>query len=241
MLELTQLSLTRGRRIFDTLSIALEPGKIYSIVGPNGVGKSSLLDLISAWISPDAGFVHINGHDVHALAPEQRVKHINYLPVDETLAFEMSVHNYFELSGVVQFDDEIIQALDLPLLLRCSYQSLSSGQRARVRFAKSLMLPHCSVRLLDEFNANLDIAYAKRCFKLLRERICSYSVTLIALHDPSLAWQWADEVLMLNNGYIERYQSAEAYLKALESSFRVPFELLEHNANQYFLPLCTGG
>ena len=229
MLSLQTICFQQGQACFDGLTASFKPGSISVIIGPNGAGKSTLLDLVSGWLVPSDGNVLLDRDDVHQMNAKKRSASVAYLPTNNPVVFDILVRDLLHVSADQQRWFQILtSSLDLHHLLEKSYLSCSSGEQARIQFARVLLNEHSDILLLDEFSANMDVKYVQRCFELL-SRVKQARHIIAVVHDINLAWQVADELFVLNNGQLEHCQTPEQLQVALFKAFDVRYDLVQSN------------
>ena len=173
-LAANDLACRRGDRVlFSGVGFALEAGGALHVIGPNGVGKSSLIRIVAGLMRPFAGSVDISGtvgllDERHALDPAR--------PLDKALAF------WNRLDGNKQSADTI-DRLGLAPLMDVPVRYLSTGQRKRAALAR-LAAQGAGVWLLDEPFNGLDSEAAAVVEHLVAEHCGSGGVALIASHQP---------------------------------------------------------
>lgn len=193
-LTLESLSAVRNERtLFANLSLTVSAGEAVMLVGPNGVGKTTLLRLIAGFIAPAAGAVALSPADGERDVPQRA----QLVGARDPLKAALSVRELLEgwrdivYPGEAEGDsiERVLDALDLARLadIPCGY--LSSGQRRRVSLAR-LGLSHAARRplwLLDEPTNALDAAARARLAALVAAHRAGGGMVLAASHDP-LDW-----------------------------------------------------
>lgn len=189
--------------ILHGVSIAVEKGRIVTIIGPNGSGKSTLLKTIFGLVQPKKGRVSFNGEDITAMAPEVVVrKGLCYVPQTSNIFPSLSVHENLEMGAFIRTDDfrprseEVYDLFpDLAKRRKDRAGTLSGGQRQMLAVARALMLDPVLL-LLDEPSAGLAPTMATSVF----EKILGINSAGVAL---LLVEQNAREALRLSDwGYI---------------------------------------
>lgn len=196
MLELRQVSVrtTGGHLLFPPLTLSVSPGAITTVMGPSGVGKSTLIDFIGGHLSADfeaEGRVVLNGRDVTRLPAEARQIGILFqdallfphLSVGDNLAFGLAAH----VRGRAARRAAVDRALDQVGLAGFSDRdpaTLSGGQRARVALMRTLLAEPLAL-LLDEPFARLDPERRSdlRAFVFAHVRTRGVPVLMVS-HDP---------------------------------------------------------
>ncbi|QDM39676.1 ABC transporter ATP-binding protein [Altererythrobacter sp. TH136] len=189
----------------NSLSLALEPGRITAICGPNGAGKSSLLQCLAGLLRPDTGSVTLDGAELQGVHPRERAKAIGYLPQDGEVAWDVAVRTLVALGRLPHRDrgtaqvDGALAALDLIALADRPVSRLSGGEKARVLLARVLAGAPRWI-LADEPLAALDLAHQLSLLAHLRRAADAGVGVVLVLHDLALAMNHADRVLVLDRG-----------------------------------------
>ena len=217
MLRLENLtkSFTTGPDRLDVLTginLTVGEGEIVAIVGPSGVGKSTLLHIMGALDTPTSGKVYVRGTDVFAMAETERAAFRN-----RTVGFVFQFHHLLReltalenvmmpcLIGGMERDEAAARAEELLAAVRLSDRThhrpgeLSCGEEQRAAVARALVTRPLMV-LADEPSGNLDKASSKELHDLiwgLRDSIGQTFV--IVTHNPDL-YERADRVIALSEG-----------------------------------------
>lgn len=183
-----------GRALFAPLDLVVQPSSVATLMGPSGIGKSTLLDAIGGHLA--AGFrpqgrALLNGRDLAGLAPEARG--IGILFQDATLFPHLSVADNlaFGLSGTIRPKaerrraiEEALQTAGLTGLGERDPATLSGGQRGRAALMQTLLARPAAV-LLDEPFSKLDIHLRDQMRRFVFGRIRDSGIpALLVTHDP---------------------------------------------------------
>lgn len=190
LVEATGLALT-GR--LERVSLALAPGELVCLVGPNGSGKTSLLHALAGIDSP-RGEVRIDGVDPRSVAPSRRPELLSFLPAARELRWPLAARDLIALGG----GSHVPAALELDDLLDRRIDRLSTGERSRVLIARALA-PKPKLLLLDEPTANLDPLWQIRLMDYLKSELRGAArCALVAIHDLDAAARYGDRILVMN-------------------------------------------
>lgn len=198
-----------AHRVVDNISLTLDPGRFYSLLGASGCGKTTTLRLIAGFETPTEGQILLQGSCINDLAPYRR----NVSTVFQSYALfphlnaERNVAFGLEQSGRKDVTKKVMEALEMVQLSGKSKRfpaQLSGGEKQRVALARSLVLEP-AVLLLDEPLAALDLQLRKAMRTELKEMQRRTGVTfLFVTHDQEEALAMSDEIAIMNNGRIEQ-------------------------------------
>ena len=202
------------RQVIRGLNLSIKRGSVTALAGPNGVGKSTLLRLLSGSLKPSRGTTRVAGADVASLSARERARLVAVVPQNVelppgTAALEvvlmgrnphMSLLSW-EGEADVDIAVEAMRMTDTDDLLDRRVDELSGGERQRVAIAMALA-QQTPVLLLDEPTANLDLAYQPAIMTLMRDMASTEKTVVVAVHDLTLAGQFCDEVALMSEGTV---------------------------------------
>jgi iron complex transport system ATP-binding protein len=199
------------------VSVAAIPGQITAVVGPNGAGKSTLVRAMAGDLTVTAGEIVMGGRPLArwraADAARTRAVLLQHAPMGFAFtAFEVALLGRAPHAATVGRARNLaiaraaLAAADVAHLRERLYPTLSGGERQRVQLARALaqiwdVAPDAPrYLLLDEPTAALDLAHQHRMLQCLRAWAARGAGVLLVLHDLNLAAEYADRVLVLQNG-----------------------------------------
>lgn len=230
LIELCHVSKSFGAtHAVDDVSLTIERGAIYVLLGASGCGKTTVLRLIAGLETPDRGEIWLNGERVAgqgAWVPPE-VRRIGMVFQDYALFPHMTVRQniQFALAALdgklshAERDRRARQMLELVGLAgyaeRFPHQ-LSGGEQQRVALARALA-PNPSVVLLDEPFSNLDAALRRTMREDVRQVLRASNATAIFVtHDQEEALSLADTVVIMHNGKVQQVGAPqEVYLRPI--------------------------
>lgn len=239
-------SYTKEKSILENLSFSLDEGKILSIIGPNGGGKSTLLYLLGKLsvenLIKTNGEIFIDGEKIESLSQTRKAKTISYLGQGESLSWHFSVFEtilmgrYAHSSPYLPYSKEdkeialsVLEELDLLHLKERSTAQLSGGEFQKVLLARSLC-QNTDIMLLDEPFTYLDIQHQNSLVQLIKKIAKEKNKTIVlSLHDLNLCPLLSDKVLALDKensffGNIEEVFKPEI----LNRIYLTEFGIFEH-------------
>jgi iron complex transport system ATP-binding protein len=177
-------------------SVAIAPGSLTGLLGPNGCGKTTLLKLLCGVLRPRSGRVLLGDRPLVAMTRRELARHIAVVPQETHPAFDYSVMDMvlmgrhphlgvFQLEGPADFEAarEALDATGTAHLAARNYMTLSGGEKQRVIIASALAQA-TEILLLDEPTASLDLGYQLEVAGLLARLNRERGVTVRRSRDP---------------------------------------------------------
>ncbi|MGW1706431.1 thiol reductant ABC exporter subunit CydD [Streptomyces sp. NPDC002206] len=208
----------RAEPSLDEASLVVDEGETVALVGPSGVGKSTLLNVVLGFAAPDEGRIRVGGVDLATLAPERWRERIAWVPQRPQL-FAGTIAENVRLARPDADDSAVTAALrdagaydfvaELPdgaqTLLGEDGAGLSAGQRQRLALARAFLADR-PLLLLDEPTASLDGETEAGIVEAVR-RLAAGRTVLLVVHRPALL-SVADRVVVLEPGAAPEQQWA---------------------------------
>jgi len=212
--------------VLQNQSAKTKRGELIALIGPNGCGKSTLLKTLCGIISPSSGQISVGDKSLSEINLKSRAKHIAYLAQSREAIPSMSVEEVVRLGrapyrgtlGKISSEGETAIASALTrtqsmIFKTRRFDSLSGGEQARVLLARALAV-EAPVLLADEPIAALDPFYQLSMMQILKAEAAFGKTIITALHDLTLAAQFADRIWIMHQGKIVADGSAPDVLTA---------------------------
>jgi lipoprotein-releasing system ATP-binding protein len=186
--------------VFEQMSIEVERGEMLAIVGPSGIGKSTLLHLLGGLDRPDTGTIRIDGREVSSLSNDElarfRNRNVGFVFQFHHLLPEFTAQENVAMPGwigriprdeALRKATSLLKELGLDARARHFPNQLSGGEQQRVAIARALLTDPL-LFLADEPTGNLDLETSERVFELMRDCHTKRGLTsVIVTHNPELA------------------------------------------------------
>ena len=214
IIEFKNISLAYGNRlILDNISFKINEGQIFGMLGPNGVGKSTIFNLITGLINPNHGKIKINGEDVTQYPVYLRTKKfkVGYVPQHGGYFNDLTLHDNLKAISEIVSDNKnlmkdrinfLISRFELENIKDIKAKFLSGGQKKKLVIALSL-LSEPKVLLLDECFAALDVLTIKMLQEIIVNLQQENRITIcICDHQARDLLACVDIAMILNNSKI---------------------------------------
>ena len=202
-----------SRNILDGVTFAIDHPGFYSILGPNGVGKSTLIHCINKILEPTGGDVEIDGVPVEEISIKEMAKSVGYVPYSANDSFPLTVvdtvmlgrHPHSRWNSLEEDLDVVYESLRMvgmeDFAMR-PFNELSAGQHQKIMLARGFA-QRTKVLLLDEPTSNLDVRHQLEVTRLLRDLTHERGMIVVMIsHDLNIAAKYSDMVFMIHAGRI---------------------------------------
>lgn len=213
ILEVKNLSVSyKEKKILENINLKIEKGKIYSIIGPNGCGKTTLINTMSRGKKPKTGEVLLQGEDIFKMRNKDVAKKLATLNQSNITMSDVTVRKLVQYGryahkewwkGTSDYDNEVvdwaIEKTGLENFQNRRINTLSGGERQRAWIAMSIAQKP-EILLLDEPTTYLDISHQLEIMELVSRLNKEEGITIVmVLHDINHAARYSDELIVLNN------------------------------------------
>ena len=214
-LEIRDLRFSYGEHeVLKGLSFTAEYGQLLSVLGPNGVGKSTLFRCILGLLKPSGGECLIDGKSTAGLSAKDLASRIAYIPQSHYPTFNFSVLDMVLMGTTAQVNamsvpgkrqiklaKEALKRLGIGHLARRGYTNISGGERQLVLIARA-MAQQAKILIMDEPSANLDYGNRTRVMQTVRSLAREGYTIIQSTHDPDQAFLYSDKVLAIQDGQV---------------------------------------
>lgn len=185
-----------------------EPGLV-CIIGPNGVGKSTLIKCVNKLVTPTEGEILLNGRNINEMDLKEMSKHMGYVPAATWDSFSMPVidtilvgrHNHQKWRTTdkdLEITHKVMRMLDLEQFSMRGFNELSAGQHQKVAIARGLV-QETELLILDEPTSNLDVRHQVYVTELLRAIAVTQDMTILMIsHDLNITAKYAHKIIVMS-------------------------------------------
>ena len=239
---------SEASRVLEEIDLKIKGPQMISIIGPNGVGKSTLIYCLNKILSPSDGKVMICGENIDSISIKELAKKMGFVPHKTHDVFPMTVMDTVLMgrhphSGHKITDNDVKEAYAILKLLGMesfamrSFDQLSAGQHQKIVLARGLaQKPH--ILLLDEPTSNLDIKHQMDVTRILKELSISQDMIVIMIrHDLNIASRYSDRIIMLYDKGIYRIGTPDDVINEenILQVYGVDSKVIEDNGRPYVI------
>lgn len=234
--------------VLNGINISIRKPQLVSIIGPNGVGKSTLIHCIDRILQPTKGTVLVDEKPVTEYGAKELAKVVGYVPYAATDTFPMTVvdtilmgrnphRKWKSLHDDMVVVEEAMELMDIKPLAMRNFNELSAGQHQRVMLARGLA-QEPQILLLDEPTANLDIRHQMEVTRLLKTLSVRKGVMVVMIsHDLNLAAKYSDNIIMLSKGKVFAVGTPEEIITAenIREVYGVESEVIQSEGRPFMI------
>ena len=214
-MEVRNLSFSYGdREVLRDVSFSVNYGEFLSVLGPNGVGKSTLFRCMLGLLTPACGGTYVNGQAVAGMSARQLASEIAYIPQSHSPVFNFSVYDMVLMGTTAQtgsfsspgrkqraLAEDALRKLGIAHLSDRGYGNISGGERQLVLMARAIA-QEARVLVMDEPSAALDFGNRLRVMRTVRDLAREGYAVIQSTHDPDQAYLYSDKILALYGGKV---------------------------------------
>lgn len=215
MIVLDSLQRSFGDFRLGPLSLRIERGEYWIVLGPSGSGKSMLLHTLAGLFTPDSGTIAIDDKDVTSLPPErrniglvfQRPALFPHMSVLENIAYGLRARRFLVEERKARID-AVVATVGLADILELPTATLSGGEAQRVAIARALAMDP-QIMLFDEPTSALDSEMVGEVLAVMKQLAAEGMTMLIVSHEMGFVREVADKVVFIDFGKIVEEGTAE--------------------------------
>lgn len=240
----------QSREVLHDISFSLEKGEFISVLGPNGVGKSTLFRCILGFLADYKGTVTVDGMDTRTLTQREMAQKLAYIPqihrptfgyavLDTVLMGTTRQLNAFSMPKQVQIEQsyKALQRIGVEHLAERDFNCLSGGEQQLVLVARAIA-QQAEILIMDEPTSALDYGNQFRVLHQVRKLADEGYAVLLSTHNPQHAVSFADRILALAAGRVAALGSPREVMseKLMYQLYGVDVGFAETPSGQVIVP-----
>ncbi|MDR2443827.1 MAG: ABC transporter ATP-binding protein [Deltaproteobacteria bacterium] len=229
------------RKVVEDFSCVIPSGKVFCLLGPNGVGKTTLFKTVLGFLSPLAGSVKVDEQDLAQLSTKDRARYLAYVPQAQFTPFAFTVRDVIMMGRTSRFGlfgrpaptdrqavQEVIEQLSLEPLAKRQFTQLSGGERQLVMIARALA-QQASFLLMDEPASNLDFGNQLKVLKVIRSLAKRGFGVFLTTHFPDHVFQCGHYAALMRSGQSFLTGALDEVITSinLTDTYGLPIEVIE--------------
>ena len=248
LLDIKDLEFHYGdRRVLHDINFSAEAGSVVSILGPNGVGKTTLLKSIVNIHKPSSGSIFVDGQDVLTLSPKEMAKRVAYVP-QSAIPGEVSVFDtvlmgrrpYIQWSATHEDMDKTwsaMQALKIDHLSLKHTNRISGGEFQKVQIARAVV-QEPKILIMDEPTNNLDISNQHVTMHTIIDAVRSRGMcTIMTMHDINLAVHYSDVFVFIKDGTVVSHGGLDTITEeTIKEVYGIEADVVYHKGKPFVIP-----
>lgn len=241
--------LPENGNVLDDFSLAIQPGTVTAVLGPNGVGKTTLLHLALGWHKPQSGQVILDGKPLRQYSHREIGRQVGLVPQSEHIPYEYSLVEYvllgrgpylhsLEMPGKADWEIALhaLETVGLADKRTRSVTNLSGGELQLVLVARALA-QQPQLLLLDEPTSHLDLGNKVRLLRLLHQLTPGGVTIFFSTHDPEVAASIATHLVLMRDGKVQHAGPMEDHFttEKLSATYGIPVEVRQMEGRRIVL------
>ncbi len=238
------------RRIFEDVELTVQKGELLAILGPNGVGKTTLLKCINAIHRPDVGSILVEDRNILQMSAGEIALAVGYvaqeseranLTVFDAVLMGRKPHiGWRTTDRDLQLVDAALTRLDLNRMRLCYIDELSGGELQMVAICRALVqVP--KLLLLDEPTSSLDMRNQAQILTIIRHIVDEHQISAVmTMHDLNSALRYADRYCFIKGGEIHAIcDRSGVTAEMIEEVYGLPVSIHYVHGNPIIIPETT--
>ena len=213
MLKISNISFSYNKKVqvLEDISFEMGLGECVVLLGPNGVGKTTLLSLLLGNNKPQVGSISFDDKLINELSAKEKAGYISYVPqlvagndltvYDTVLLGRLPYYKLYPSKEDIRLTNEYLEKFNLSHIRDKQTNQISGGERQIVSIVRGL-IQQSKLLIFDEPTNNLDINAQLRILDLIKEEKKNNKSFLISMHDINQALSIGDRFIFLKNGKI---------------------------------------
>ena len=235
------------RQVLHDVTFDAGKNQIISILGPNGVGKTTLLKCICNMHRGTSGSIRVDGEEVSSLSARELAKKVAYVP-QKAIATKSTVFDSVLIGrrphiewGMSEKDMEIawnvMESLNLGDLSLKYVDEISGGEFQKVQIARAIA-QEPSLLILDEPSNNLDIANQHITMRMVEHVVKQHGLcTIMTMHDINLATYYSDRFLFMKGGRVVAYGGNEVITpEVIREVYGIDVDIIDYGGQPIVIP-----
>jgi iron complex transport system ATP-binding protein len=238
----------KSHKTLKNIHFSIKEGETTVILGPNGVGKTTLLKCLNSILSPKEGNILVKGQDINTMNIRQIAKEIAYvaqkndparITVFDAILMGRRPHiSYRAAKTDLKIVDAVIKSLDLSHMSLTYLDQMSGGELQKVAIARPLV-QQTDLLLLDEPTASLDLKNQAHILGLIRKIVKGHHIAaVLTMHDLNAALRYSDNYIFLKDQTIFAAGNIhEISPEMVEAVYGIKVDIMHHKGLPVVIPM----